>query len=249
MKKYYAASFAALMLVGCQKIDTTQDEVEPMVQDEPTCLEESKVCSEGSIAVRVGEDCQFEKCPELPQKDVEPMSQQMRNEGVNQEETLKYPVDEFDARITKKPFGIFITPSNSPVQSERFSGYHTGVDVEYDDVSEDVSVNAIADGTVVFSGWVNGYGGVTVLQHMIDGQSVQAVYGHLDPDSLLTEGTTVKEGESIGVLGEGGTSETDSERKHLHFALYSGNDLNLRGYVQSEGELEKWIDPVEAFTY
>ena len=40
---------------------------------------------------------------------------------------MEYP------RITKKPFGIFITTQNSPVQPERFSGYHTGVDVEYKD--------------------------------------------------------------------------------------------------------------------
>jgi hypothetical protein len=35
------------------------------------------------------------------------------------------------AGLQKKPFGIYITPENSPVQPENFTGYHTGIDVEY----------------------------------------------------------------------------------------------------------------------
>jgi hypothetical protein len=44
------------------------------------------------------------------------------------------PVPGFPEEITKKPFGIFINPETSPVQPERFRGYHTGVDVEVVDV-------------------------------------------------------------------------------------------------------------------
>src|SRR3989344_6907506 len=55
-------------------------------------------------------------------------------------DSLVWPVDEFEERITKKPFGIFITPQNSPIKPERFSGYHTGVDVENGDVAGEGAV-------------------------------------------------------------------------------------------------------------
>src|SRR4030067_1140465 len=40
------------------------------------------------------------------------------------------PINRADERVTKKPFGIFITPQNSPIQPEKFSGFHTGADFE-----------------------------------------------------------------------------------------------------------------------
>src|SRR5438105_4096773 len=43
---------------------------------------------------------------------------------------LTPPIGNSLSRVTKKPFGIYITPQNSPVQPEKFKGYHTGVDFE-----------------------------------------------------------------------------------------------------------------------
>lgn len=157
------------------------------------------------------------------------------------------PVANFAARITKKPFGIFITSQNSPVQPERFSGYHTGADVEYDDTAEDVPVRAIIAGTVLQSRTASGYGGVVVIQHEINGEPVVAIYGHLDPNSLVKVDTTVAAGQQIGILGDHKSSETDGERKHLHFALIPGTKVDLRGYVQSESELAAWRDPRSLF--
>lgn len=156
---------------------------------------------------------------------------------------LQQPVADFAARITKKPFGIFITPQNSPVQPERFSGYHTGVDVEYDDTADDVPIKAITAGTVLQARTASGYGGVIVIQHEIDGEPVVAIYGHLDPTSLVKVGTKVEAGQQIGILGDHQSNETDGERKHLHFALIPGTAVDLRGYVQSESELAAWRDP------
>lgn len=68
------------------------------------------------------------------------------------ESKYTYPINDFFQRITKKPFGIFITPKNSPVQPEKFMGYHTGVDIEYGDITGDVPVYAIANGQVIYSG-------------------------------------------------------------------------------------------------
>lgn len=159
------------------------------------------------------------------------------------------PVEGFLEGAELKPFGIYVTPSNSPVDPERFSGYHTGVDIEFEDNSEiEIAVYAIADGEVKIARYVNGYGGVMILLHDIDGQQYSVLYGHLDIDSLnFSVGDTVKAGDQLAVLGEGYTSETDGERAHLHFSVKSGEDLDLRGYVSSEEELSDWINPFDLF--
>lgn len=158
------------------------------------------------------------------------------------------PIGEFRSRITKKPFGILITRENSPVQPERFSGFHSGVDVEYTDkLDVDIPVRAIAPGTVVHSGRAAGYGGVLVISHQIGSASTLALYGHLDPSSLPKVGSEISAGQRIGILGEGGTTETDGERKHLHFALIKGQSVNLKGYVKTKSELSGWEDPLAFF--
>lgn len=164
------------------------------------------------------------------------------------EENLIYePIAEFKERITKKPFGIYITPSTSPVQPEKFSGYHTGVDVEYDDVGGDIAVRAIADGKVIASQTINGYGGVLIIKHKLDGQDVLALYGHLDINSAVVNGTEVTAGQKIAILGDGYTDETDGERKHLHFGIINGTTINYKGYVNTESELSGWVDPLNYY--
>lgn len=164
-------------------------------------------------------------------------------EPENQEISVVAPIKEFNSRITKKPFGIFITPETSPIQPERFKGYHTGVDVEYDDVEREVEIFAIADGVVEYSGRVNGYGGLLAIRHLVDGKEYLAIYGHLDSASLVAKDDNVARGQQIGILGKNFSIETDGERKHLHFALYIGSGLNLKGYVNTEEELLSWVDP------
>ncbi len=173
------------------------------------------------------------------------------------EETSKFvpPIAEFADRITKKPFGIHITPATSPVQPERFSGYHTGVDVEYADPTSpsgsdgasptaDVPVFAVVDATVVQASAVSGYGGLLVLKGSIDGQSKFFLYGHVRTSSLPAVGSSVKQGDQVGVLGSPG-AETDGERKHLHFTVSTKEPLDIRGYVQSKSELTAWQNPLD----
>jgi hypothetical protein len=157
------------------------------------------------------------------------------------------PLPGDSSRVTKKPFGIHVTPSSSPVRPERFSGYHTGMDFETTPAEQDIAltVSAICPGTVLFANWVNGYGGVLVQACTVRGQSVTVLYGHLSASSI-----TKKKGEeiasagtAIGVLGKGYGTETDGERKHLHLAVHAGSDIDFRGYVQSKEALGAWIDP------
>lgn len=157
------------------------------------------------------------------------------------------PIAEFNERATKKQFGLYVTPSNSPTPPEKFSGYHTGVDVEYSDVTKAVPIRAISDGTVAYSGWVSGYGGVVLITHGVKGAPRTVLYGHLSTSSLPAVGDTVKKSQKIGQLGEDRSSDTDGERKHLHFALLSGARQDFRGYVAEKSQLSGWLDPLSLY--
>lgn len=162
--------------------------------------------------------------------------------------SLIEPIDDFKTRITKKPFGIYITPQTSPVAPEKFVGLHTAVDVEYVDKPDvDIPVRAITIGEVIKSGTAAGYGGILVIKHNINSKTHAVIYGHLDPKSLVKLGMQVKTGQQIGVLGEGNTSETDGERKHLHFGVRADSTADIRGYVSSKIELLSWLDPLTFF--
>lgn len=162
---------------------------------------------------------------------------------------LFYPIANFLTGVTKKPFGIFVSAKNSPVQPERFSGYHTGVDVEppADYGDQTIPAFAMGDGIAVLSQSASGYGGVLAIRHPVGGEQLLAVYGHLNPQSMVSAGTRVYGGERIGVLGKGFSSETDFERRHLHFGLYRGSDVDIRGYVKNKSDLKQWLDPAEFF--
>ena len=160
---------------------------------------------------------------------------------------LNLPIAEFKDRITRKPFGLYVNPKNSPVSPEVFTGYHTAVDIEYDDVATDVPVYAIADGEVVLARTASGYGGVMIIKMNTNGTDRSVVYGHLRPSSLPNVGQRVTKGEQIGVLGTGYTSETDNERRHLHFGVLIDTRIDLKGYVQTETELSGWIDPLTLY--
>jgi len=231
-----------LMLSGCQLPTFNTNSAIPPTSQPTACTMEAKLCSDGSAVGRTGPNCEFAPCP----------GQQKTQTGVTQPGTnndqpsqLQAPIKDFQKRITKKFFGTYITPQNSPVQPERFTGYHTGVDVEYQDVTDDVPVLAIADGIVKYSAWTSGYGGAVAISHIINGEAVLAIYGHLNPDSMIKKEEKVKGGQQIGILGQGYSQQTDGERKHLHFALHKGTTINLRGYVADQKSLEQWLDPLK----
>lgn len=160
---------------------------------------------------------------------------------------VAFPVRGFNDRVTKKPFGIYITPKTSPVQPERFTGYHAGSDAETtpDEQNVDVPVFSVAVGTVTFVSRVNGYGGVIMVRYAVDGETVTALYGHIRLASASVKvGDAVATGQKLAVLGTGFTDETDGERKHLHSALLKGASSVVRGYVASKGALSPWYDPV-----
>ena len=157
------------------------------------------------------------------------------------------PMADFFNRVTKKPFGIYITPKTSPVQPEKFTGYHTGADAETTVAEKDVDIPifAIAAGRVVLTRHVTGYGGVVMITSVIDGQTITVLYGHLRQTSFKFKlGQTVQAGQQIAALGTGNSTETDGERKHLHLGILNGESTNVKGYVATKSQLSAWLDPV-----
>lgn len=153
----------------------------------------------------------------------------------------------YDAsRITKKDFGELINPETSKVPNDRFSGYHTGIDFEVFDTEDEkqLLVTALCDGNIVDARWLNGYGGVIAQSCTYNSEPIIVIYGHLNPLALAVQkGANVAMGDVLGTLGKGFTQETDGERAHLHLSVHSGSTVDFRGYVESESELQKWLDP------
>lgn len=162
------------------------------------------------------------------------------------------PIKDAANRVVKKRFGIFVTPKNSPVNPERFTGYHTGVDFETtnDEENIDIPVITICTGKLIYRQTVSGYGGVAVQNCTWNSSPITVLYGHLNIDSInIIAGESLDSGQQLGELGKGYSYQTAGERKHLHLSIHKGPTVNLRGYVNSQEELNNWIDPCQFFCH
>jgi hypothetical protein len=173
---------------------------------------------------------------------------QQENNGLNSQKVVEnsIPVSRAEERITKKPFGIFITPETSLVQPERFRGFHTGADFEIfnEEQDLDVSVKAICDGELLQARHASGYGGLAVQSCQLEGKSVTVIYGHIKLSSMDAKiGDRLEKGNFLADLGDGYSNDTDGERKHLHLGIHRGEAVDLRGYVQKKEQLRDWLDP------
>lgn len=158
---------------------------------------------------------------------------------------LSWPIREALSRVTKKTFGLYVTPKNSPVSPERFTGYHTGVDFETTSQEQDIDVPiyAICTGPLILKKTAAGYGGVAVQSCEINKEPITVIYGHLRLSSIsASSNSLLSAGQAIGVLGKGYSSETDGERKHLHLGIHKGAVVSLLGYVPDKSQLSQWLD-------
>jgi len=186
---------------------------------------------------------------DVPSVGSEKISDIILEDKVSQGEIVS-PLDRAKDRVTKKPFGIYITRENSPIKPERFSGYHTGADFEIfaNEINIDVPVKSVCTGKVVKKENISGYGGVLIAGCKLNNETVTVVYGHLKLESISKNvGDDLTAGEVIGNLGKNKSVETDGERKHLHLGIHKGLNINYSGYVFSKDNLGGWIDPCEYF--
>lgn len=158
------------------------------------------------------------------------------------------PLPNAASRVTKKPFGIYITSATSLVQPERFAGYHTGTDFEVfsDEIGKNITVDAVCSGKLILKEYASGYGGAAVQSCTFENQPITVVYGHLKLASIKASiGQILSIGDPLGILGTDKSAETDGERKHLHLSFHKGTGINILGYAGSQNALSSWIDPCQ----
>jgi murein DD-endopeptidase MepM/ murein hydrolase activator NlpD len=102
-----------------------------------------------------------------------------------------------------------IWPLSGPITSPfgpRWGGFHPGIDIG---VPIGTPIHAAKAGTVIFAGWMGGYGNVVIIDH---GGGFSTLYAH---QSRLTSsvGEQVNQGQIIGYSGNTGYTTGP----HLHF--------------------------------
>ena len=156
------------------------------------------------------------------------------------------PIENGENRVTKKPFGIFITPLSSPVVNEKFTGFHTGTDFEVsiEEKDKEIVVRSICEGEILQVQEVSGYGGLIVQSCVINEEKVTVLYGHvnIESDNTTKIGDSIESGKEISILADENSRLSGFERKHLHLGIHKGNDIVYLGYVSSESQLEDWIN-------
>jgi hypothetical protein len=92
------------------------------------------------------------------------------------------------------------------------------------------------DGTVAAAGPASGFGQWIVVDSQTRTGKVSTVYGHMYPNGVLVhEGTSVKEGQHIGEVGNNG----QSTGPHLHFEYWEGGRLTQGQAVDPSFVLDK----------
>lgn len=118
---------------------------------------------------------------------------------------------------------IFFAPITGTVsQSFNAANKHFAIDIV---AKTGTPVKAIADGTVILSGWTAETGYTITIQHS---NNFVSVYKH-NGDLLKEQGDFVKSGEVIGSVGSTGELTTGP---HLHFELWNnGYPTNPTNYI------------------
>lgn len=116
----------------------------------------------------------------------------------------------------------------------REGGMHYGLDLAG---PRGTPIYAFADGRVIQAqdSGVEGFGGWVVVEHNIDGEKIQTVYGHEEPGQVKVQvGDTVKKGQHIADMGNAGTSSGP----HLHFEVVKGD----RAAGGERVDPQPWLD-------
>ncbi|MGH3041971.1 MAG: murein hydrolase activator EnvC family protein [Gaiellaceae bacterium] len=116
-----------------------------------------------------------------------------------------------------------IWPVNGVVTSGfgwRWGRMHEGIDIG---APSGTSIRAAAGGTVIFAGWMGGYGNLTIIDH---GNGLATAYGH--QSAIYVGGGSVSQGTVIGAVGSTG----NSTGPHLHFEVrVNGSPVDPMGYL------------------
>ena len=99
--------------------------------------------------------------------------------------------------------------------------YHSGMDIGVD---YGTPIHAADSGTVIYSGWISGYGNAVIIDH---GGGMQTLYGH-NQSLNVSEGQSVSKGDVIAFAGSTG----NSTGPHCHFEVeINGQAVDPMGYL------------------
>ena len=99
--------------------------------------------------------------------------------------------------------------------------YHSGMDIGVD---YGTPIHAADSGTVIYSGWISGYGNAVIIDH---GNGMETLYGH-NQSLYVSEGQSVSKGEVIAGAGSTG----NSTGPHCHFEVrINGSPVDPMGYL------------------
>ena len=116
-----------------------------------------------------------------------------------------------DASTAQPSSAGLVWPVNGPVTSGfgmRWGRMHTGIDIA---VPAGTPVHASASGTIVYAGWMTGYGYLVAIDH--DG-GLATAYAH-NSQLLVSVGQNVSQGDVIALSGSTG----HSTGPHVHFEV------------------------------
>ena len=98
---------------------------------------------------------------------------------------------------------------------------HEGIDIA---VGQGTPVHAAAGGTVIYAGWMEGYGNLVVIDH---GNGLSTAYGH-NSSLASSVGQSVAAGQVIAYSGSTG----HSTGPHVHFEVrVNGAPVDPLGYL------------------
>ena len=104
-----------------------------------------------------------------------------------------------------------LRPSEGIISSNfgmRWGKMHKGMDIAND---LGAPIYAAMDGIITYSGWMEGYGKVIIIDH---GNKIETVYGHCNV-LRVEKGEKVSKGQRIGDVGSTGRSTGP----HVHFEV------------------------------
>jgi murein DD-endopeptidase MepM/ murein hydrolase activator NlpD len=122
------------------------------------------------------------------------------------------------------------------LNSNPFTGqsyFHTGIDCSTYRSGDPVV--ATGDGKITFAGWEGGYGRCVIIAHAY---GYMTRYGHMEK-ILVSSGQLVKQGQTIGLVGNSGTSTGP----HTHYEVLMGRRyLNPMEFLWANAKAHPIID-------